>query len=70
MFIIKALVSDFDKKTNLIDNLINEVEKVKKEKQELESNFHNYISNPNLIFSKEIMFGNDIRQLKVIKLYN
>lgn len=67
--LIKNLMEDMDKKTSLIDNLIKEVEKVKKEKQELESNIQNYISNPNLNFSREIMLGNDIRQLKVIKLY-
>jgi hypothetical protein len=66
--LIKNLMEDMDKKTNLIDNLIKEVEKVKKEKQELESNFQNYISNPNQNFSREIMLGNDIRQLKVTQL--
>ena len=63
--LIKNLMEEMDKKNNFIDNLIKEVENIRKEKFELETNFQNYISNPNFNFSKEIMLGNDIRHLKV-----
>jgi len=63
--LIKNLMEEMDKKNNFIDNLIKEVEKIQKEKFEIETNFQNYISNPNLNFSKEILLCNGLRHLKV-----
>jgi len=63
--LIINLIEETEKKSKLIDNLINEIESIKKEKLELEINLQNYISNSNINNTKEIMINNDIKHLKV-----
>jgi hypothetical protein len=60
--LIKNLMEDAERKKSLLDNLIQEIELLKREKLEMKNNFH-YFSNQN--YNREIQLNNDFKHLKV-----